>query len=286
MFVNNSFKLWSFILTTVMVWGSSCKRDHVQSNKVDQPALEDSIIYPPIVKSYLITTVDNIRIRAGAGLNQNVLFTLPKSTRLLYLEDSSKHLEKITMNGIPVEKPWYKVKYEKLDSSGWVYGGGVNWELDPKKGAAPVELLPSRLISKVRDGLAANLAAVLQVDVPGQQSTYNGYYEYRLNTKNERVLDGVLRLETDLQSPGYNRMAVEGQYTLGEKDGLFIYTFYGQNIEYQVGIYYGKSSPQCIHGFVKGSIYDELIDRQDLKPLGCSVLNFLNETGITMPTFL
>lgn len=239
------------------------------------------------ISLYLVTTVDNIRIRSAAGLNQNVLFTLPKSSRLLYVNDSTKQLEKISMNGVSMERPWYKVKYEKLDSIGWVYGGGVRWEVDPlQAGKPPLELLPSRLISKVKDGLAANLSQVLQVDIPGQHGLYNGYYEYRLNTNNERVLDGVVRLETHLQSEGYNRMAVEGQYSLGVKDGLFIYTFYGQNIEYQVGIYFDKTSGECQHGYITGSIHDDLIDLKDIKMSQCTILSLMNSAGITVPKFL
>lgn len=234
---------------------------------------------------YLITVVNNIRIRSGAGLSQKVLFTLPQSTKLLWLGDSTKHLERISMNGSPVEKPWYKIKYEKLDSVGWVFGGGVVWESRPN-GIEATELLPSRLISKVKDGLAENLTQVLKVDIPGLRSLYTGYYEYRLNMNNERVLDGVLRLETNLQSDGYHRMAVEGKYTLGEKDGLFIYTFYGQDIEYQLGIYFDKTSGLCQHGFVTGNIHKQYIDQKELKSNECTVLSFLNLAKVNMPAFL
>ncbi len=276
------------IFQSVLLCLSGCRREQQNtslSSENEQAA--DSLEQSRSIPRYLITVVNNIRIRSGAGLGQNVLFTLPQATKLLYMSDSTKYLEKISINGIPVEKPWYKVKYEKLDSGGWVFGGGVVWESIPNEdGNLSVELLPSRLISKVKDGLAANLNQVLQVDIPGQQGLYNGYYEYRLNTKNERVLDGALRLETNLQTIGYNRMAVEGQYTLGQKDGLFIYSFYGQDIEYQVGIYFDKTTGLCQHGFVTGSIHDQLIDLNDLKSKDCTVLSFLNAAKVNMPTFL
>jgi hypothetical protein len=75
--------------------------------------------------AYMLTTVDNLRLRAAPNKSAKILATLKKNTRLVYLHEESAQKDSIKIQGQTTVLPWHKVKLDKSDLTGWVFGGGV-----------------------------------------------------------------------------------------------------------------------------------------------------------------
>jgi uncharacterized protein YgiM (DUF1202 family) len=81
--------------------------------------------------SYFYTTVENLRVREAPNLKSQVLTTLKKNTQLIYLNKKSEHSEKITLRKKTYHSHWFKIKLEKENIIGWVYGGAISKEKAP-----------------------------------------------------------------------------------------------------------------------------------------------------------
>jgi hypothetical protein len=81
--------------------------------------------------SYFYTVVENLRIREEPSLKSRVLTTLKENAELVYLNEKSKHSEKVTLRNITYHSPWFKIKSEEENIIGWVYGGAISKQKMP-----------------------------------------------------------------------------------------------------------------------------------------------------------
>lgn len=113
--MKNSFAL--IVILAAVFSFSSCKNEP----KVESPELVEA----PIQKvSYYMTSVDNLRARAGEDKSSEVVDKLPEHTMVKDLGERSQSTETITLRGVKHTEPYRKVALPSGDEV-WVYGGGL-----------------------------------------------------------------------------------------------------------------------------------------------------------------
>jgi len=75
---------------------------------------------------YYYTIVEDLRVREKPSLDGKILTTLKKNTGLIYLDEKSKHTEKVVLRSITYHSPWFKVEVIGNGIIGWVFGGAVS----------------------------------------------------------------------------------------------------------------------------------------------------------------
>jgi hypothetical protein len=70
------------------------------------------------------TVVPDVKIRAQPGLDAKVLGKIPKDIAVTYLNVRTDKTQKVTIDNIPHDEPWLKIRTKK-GTVGWVYGGTV-----------------------------------------------------------------------------------------------------------------------------------------------------------------
>jgi Bacterial SH3 domain len=70
------------------------------------------------------TVVPDVKIRAQPGLDAKILGKIPKDIAVTYLNVRTDKTQKLTIDNIPHDEPWLKIRTKK-GTIGWVYGGTV-----------------------------------------------------------------------------------------------------------------------------------------------------------------
>ena len=70
------------------------------------------------------TVVPDVKIRAKPGLDSKILGKIPKDMAVTYLNVRTDKTQKLTIDNIPHDEPWLKIRTKK-GTIGWVYGGTV-----------------------------------------------------------------------------------------------------------------------------------------------------------------
>lgn len=86
--------------------------------------LAQSTTAKPVI--HLRVAVDQLRLRAKADKNAEVVAVVAENEKLTYLGETGGAMEKITLRGVAHHARWYKVRpVNNPDKTGWVYGGAV-----------------------------------------------------------------------------------------------------------------------------------------------------------------
>lgn len=86
----------------------------------------------------LQTAVADLRLRDAPGEGGGIIAILAKGTELEDLGEVSNFTTRVQLRGITYDEPWIKVKTPQ-GQSGWVYGGGLNF--DPESTAKTAAVL-------------------------------------------------------------------------------------------------------------------------------------------------
>ncbi|MCB9284529.1 MAG: SH3 domain-containing protein [Lewinellaceae bacterium] len=79
----------------------------------------------------LISNINHLRVRDTPGPDGEVIATLAEGDTLFDLGEISAFTTEVTLRGIRFNEPWIKVQTRDT-LVGWVYGGGVNFQLDDR----------------------------------------------------------------------------------------------------------------------------------------------------------
>ena len=116
--------LLAFLLAILAGWG--CGRD---KNPVSGPSAGS--LNAPVQRTALLSNINHLRIRETPGPDGKIIATLSEGDTLFDLGEVSAFTTEVTLRGIRFNEPWIKVRTQ--DSlSGWVYGGGVNFQMNDK----------------------------------------------------------------------------------------------------------------------------------------------------------
>lgn len=74
----------------------------------------------------LYVTIENLALRAGPGLNYQVVDRLKLFDEVNFLQEVTDSLYEIKLGSITPREPWVKVRSAK-GRDGWVYGAGVDF---------------------------------------------------------------------------------------------------------------------------------------------------------------
>lgn len=89
------------------------------------------------------STVKNLRMRDQPGLESEEIAELNKNDEIIFLGDISELTTKIKLRGVDFDEPWLKVKARGKE--GWVYAGGVKFEMGGVSKATKKKLINTRL---------------------------------------------------------------------------------------------------------------------------------------------
>lgn len=111
-----------FLLLFLMIF--SCKSDPVKKDAVEN---NTPVLLPEDTLTRLITAIDKLQLRSGAGKEFEVVFTLKENTLLEATGKISPHKTSTKIRGIQRDEPWLEVKtLEGLQ--GWIFAGGLRLE--------------------------------------------------------------------------------------------------------------------------------------------------------------
>ncbi len=102
-------------------------KKHQNSHKApSQPS--STPVTRTIIEKYtpLYVSVDSLKLRAGPGLQHNVILKMPLHTELTFLHEVSDSTHILNIGDRIVNEPWIKVKHPK-GHIGWVYGGYIDF---------------------------------------------------------------------------------------------------------------------------------------------------------------
>ena len=101
------------------------------SDPKEDTASTDIVAPAPAQRITLISNLNYLRIRKTPGVDGEVVATLSEGDTLYEMGEVSAFTTEVTLRGIRFNEPWIKVRTQ--DSlTGWVYGGGVNFQLDDR----------------------------------------------------------------------------------------------------------------------------------------------------------
>jgi len=98
------------------------------------------------------TNLDNLRLRDQPGTDGKEIARLPLGTKVYDTGEVSDFTTPLKLRGVKFDEPWIKIKTAQ-DLSGWIYGGGLSYNLDPANPAAQA-LMQKRLIGLFGKSLA------------------------------------------------------------------------------------------------------------------------------------
>ncbi len=81
-----------------------------------------------IIEKYtpLYVSIDSLKLRAGPGLQYNVILKMPLHMELTFLHEVSDSTYILNVGDRIVNEPWIKIKHPK-GHIGWVYGGYIDF---------------------------------------------------------------------------------------------------------------------------------------------------------------
>ncbi|MBK7408070.1 MAG: SH3 domain-containing protein [Saprospirales bacterium] len=120
------YKFFFYPLLSVCLLAIGCGSDPNEDT-----VSTDMVAPAPAQRITLISNLDYLRIRKTPGVDGEVITTLSEGDTLYEMGEVSAFTTEVTLRGIRFNEPWIKVRTQ--DSlSGWVYGGGVNFQLDDR----------------------------------------------------------------------------------------------------------------------------------------------------------
>ena len=223
------------------------------------------------VDTFFGVMVEDLRMRTTPNLdNSEVLTKLRIETELQYLHNRSDFTSTINIGGKARTEPWYEVTTLDGQFKGWVYGGGVQLIKGPSK--PEITLTPERLVYSVEGGLDENLESILDLELPGSNTRFKGFYEYKPGLSGNRIIDGSIRLETRELIEESNleiEIHIEGRYIDGKKDGAFTCTYYYPESEAISTLYFEASQNNCLWGFYYEVADGEVYAYREDQPSSC-----------------
>ncbi len=125
-------KFFPFLLLLFLLIG--CKPDAPKEGSTspdkEKETLEENI--------QLTVNIDELRLRDQAGIESKEIARLAKGSIVTDAGEVSDFSTRIKLRGVQFDEPWLKVR-TAAGQEGWVYGGGLNFELG--KGGELAELL-------------------------------------------------------------------------------------------------------------------------------------------------
>ncbi len=138
MFLKN---LMLALLTSVILWSCQGEATTSEANAAEEATLEESSSTSALE---LKANIDELRLRDNPGPEGKVLASYAKGTAFKDLGEVSNFTTRIQLRGIQFDEPWLKV--EAPDGQrGWVYAGGLNFNLDKGAGNLSKLLIDKRL---------------------------------------------------------------------------------------------------------------------------------------------
>lgn len=115
-------QFFTIFLLTVFCYSCDTTSSNLDSDSVSNNSLTTE---QPEETKHLQTIVSSLRIRQSPSLKSDVVITVPEGSILLFLNEKTANKERVTLRGIEHNEPWLKIRYEKGNVEGWVYGGAV-----------------------------------------------------------------------------------------------------------------------------------------------------------------
>ena len=149
------------------------------------------------------STVDNLRMRDSAGLEGKEVARISKGEGILFLGEISDFTTKIKLRGIDFDEPWLKVKAK--DKEGWVYAGGIKFDMEGEGKAVKRKIITARLKKFFGTGVGNRI------------ESYQGDFEAIENEKDfKKVLDEAVYIQDTLNRIIDKKLSL---YELDEKLG-------------------------------------------------------------------
>ncbi|MFK7809873.1 MAG: SH3 domain-containing protein [Saprospiraceae bacterium] len=101
------------------------------------------------------TNLDNLRLRDQPGTEGKEIARLPLGTKVYDTGEVSDFTTSLKLRGVKFDEPWIKIKTAQ-GLSGWIYGGGLSYNLDPNNPAAQA-LMQKRLAGLFGSAIAEDI---------------------------------------------------------------------------------------------------------------------------------
>ena len=138
------------VFAVLLLSGWGCGRDSGAD-----AGTASQIIQASAQRTALLSNINHLRIRETPGPDGEIIATLSEGDTLFDMGEVSAFTTQVTLRGIRFNEPWIKVRTQ--DSLvGWVYGGGVNFQLNDKV-ALTNRLMKIRLQTFFGDSLAEDI---------------------------------------------------------------------------------------------------------------------------------
>ncbi|MEL6864583.1 MAG: SH3 domain-containing protein [Bacteroidota bacterium] len=149
------------LFSTLLLCSLSC--GPAAPEEVKEELTETAPVVEQEAPTRLIVNIDKFRLRDQPGLKGKALKELSEGELLYDLDEVSDFTTPIKLRGIAFDEPWIKVKTAD-DLEGWVYAGGVHFDLDS----------PSKLAQKLID---LRLQAIFGASLSREMKAYSEAYQ-------------------------------------------------------------------------------------------------------------
>jgi hypothetical protein len=132
-----------FLLFIIACSGNPTTESNNESESASTEVIPNAKVIDNKEPLVFTTNIDNLRLRDQPGTEGKELVRLPLGTKVFDTGEISEFTTPLKLRGISFDEPWIKVTTEQ-GVSGWIYGGALNYALNPKNPEAEV-LLQKRL---------------------------------------------------------------------------------------------------------------------------------------------